>query len=332
MFDSKLLFKLLKIYSPSNFEDSMVDFLSSLKLKRFKSFSTPNKTIIFMPNKIDSSKKTILLDAHIDTIHYRVKSKTADYLVVQSIGFDATKNIGLPVKVLSHSGKIIPGIVVNYPPHLPKKNEVSSKNYAFVDIGDENIKDVLIGDPIVFDVKPQMIGKNIMTGYGLDNKVGVFVLLKLLSYFDSHNSKYNILFNFSSKEEIGNVSLDHVDDMQIDEIIVVDTDTAVDQPNIAGDANYTVIKSAHGPTVSRNTDDSTMIFERLYKISKEKKIPIQITFVNGWGGTNATNYGVFKNSLVQFLGIPIRNMHSAVETVDIRDIVLTMRLLMQYLV
>lgn len=332
------LMELLKINSPSNFEYDLVNHIIQMKFKNFEPKLTPNGTLMFENKK--ESKPTILLDAHLDQIHYRVKKILSDGIIVaQAVGFDSDQFLGLQVDIIPYyraKDKKIRGVIITYPPHLPTNGDISNPNYTYIDTGlsAKKLKEFIMpGDPILFNNTPQKFGEDLIMAQGLDDKIGVFILLELMEYFDNHldELKYHIIFNFSTREEIGNVSIDHIDDVPIDKMLIIDTDTAIDLPNMSNDELGSDIYLGEGPTISRNHDDSPILFKELFDLAEKNKIPVQITYTEGFGKSNSFEYVKFINSISQFIGIPIRNMHSPVETAKIADIETTFNLIKLYL-
>jgi len=114
-------------------------------------------------------------------------------------------------------------------------------------------------------------------------------------------------------------------------MLIIDTDTAMDLSTMSEDELGTDIYIGQGPTLSRNHDDSPKIYKEMDEIAKKNNINIQTTYTNGFGVSNSYEYVKFINSLSQFVGIPIRNMHSPVETAKINDIENTYELIRLYL-
>ena len=72
--------------------------------------------------------------------------------------------------------------------------------------------------------------------------------------------------------------------------------------------------------------------ELLVEIAKEKDIPYQKEIMNGRTGTNADHITISKGGIPSVLvSIPIRYMHTPVETVDVRDIEACAKLIAEFL-
>ena len=83
-----------------------------------------------------------------------------------------------------------------------------------------------------------------------------------------------------------------------------------------------------GPTISLGRENHPILTDRLRKIAKRKKIPIQIETFSLTGGTDAlaiwTQNGGIPSTIVS---VPNRYMHSTVEMLDLRDLTRTADLL-----
>jgi len=67
------------------------------------------------------------------------------------------------------------------------------------------------------------------------------------------------------------------------------------------------------------------------EISKKNRIPYQLSYSSKFGGSNNSFYTQFFDSLTQFIGIPLKNMHSPNEIVNINDLKYTFKLLAKYI-
>ena len=238
----KTLKKIISLYSPTNNEELLCSYLSSLKLRNFEIINDYNNSVTFF---LDNNKnKTLLVDAHIDEICSKVISITKNgFLQVHVIGTYPKMIMGKPVKILSTKlDKIIEGVNLINVPHLMRQrkkfNNPYNYNILYVDIGASSYIEasnlVNIGDSIIFDYDYKMLNKKLFVGRGLDNKIGTTILVELLKHFDKNpqSSDYNLIFNFSGREETGDLTHMHFLEHKIDYLIVLDTTIATDVPFI----------------------------------------------------------------------------------------------------
>ncbi|MCK4602992.1 MAG: M42 family peptidase, partial [Phycisphaerae bacterium] len=81
------------------------------------------------------------------------------------------------------------------------------------------------------------------------------------------------------------------------------------------------VKMGKGPTISIGRENHPAIVERLRKVAKRKKVPVQSETFSQVGGTDAL--AIFKAQggvPSALLSVPTRYMHSTVEMIDLRDL------------
>ena len=331
--DFKILKELCLTPSPSNFEQPIIDYIAKFKFKNFKMKKSKvnSCTLTSKTNK----KNTILLDAHIDQVHLRVlRNDKSGYVVAKPIGFRSSIIFGNTIKDLS--GKYI-GVVATLPPHLKinKQTKDLENDVAYIDFGlTKNQLDLIFkpGDPLLYNLHYTPIGKNFISACALDNKASVFIMIELLKFFDKDISKLNsnVVFHFSSREEVGLGSFSGLDTKSIENIIVLDTPIASDNPMISPDI-IGEVSLGKGPVISRNIDDNISLGDRVINIAEKHNIKYQREFSYGKGGTNNMHYSKFNNSFAQSMGPPVRNMHSPSEVINRADIRATYQIIKNYL-
>jgi tetrahedral aminopeptidase len=319
--NTNILKNICDIPSPSNVEDKLIDYLAKKKFKYFTSKVSRANSISFYTDTKKS--KTLLLDAHIDQVHLRILRIHKDgFIVVKSVGFGIETVIGNTVTHMD-SGKI--GIVGSLPPHLNIIDKPNQGRIGFVDFGlnkKESEKIFVPGDIILFEQNYTKIGKNRIISSGLDNKVSAYVLLNLIEFYNKPQNfkklKYNLIVCFSSREEVGLGSFPQNFNKKIDTIIVMDSSPSTDQVgisnNLIGD-----ICLGKGPIITRNYEDNRKLGDSLMTIAKKDKINHQVVFSSGYGSSNSNTYARLFDSIVQYIGIPIRYIHSPYEMIDFRD-------------
>lgn len=331
--NKNILKEMCDIPSPSNVEDKLIEYFAKKKYKHFRSEVSKANSISFYTNS--NKAKTILLDAHIDQVHLRVLRIHKDgFIVVKSVGFDIETVIGNTVTHMD-SGKT--GIVGSLPPHLNIRDQPNFGRVGFVDFGlsKKESKGIFTpGDIVLLEQNYTKVGKNRVISSGLDNKAGGYVLLSLIDYFSKDANfkklKYNLIICFSSREEVGLGSFPQNMNKQIDTIIVMDSSPSTDQVgisnNLIGD-----ICLGKGPVITRNYEDTRKLGDSLMTLAKKSKINHQVVFSSGYGSSNSNTYARLFDSYIQYLGIPIRYIHSPYEMIDMKDTESAFSLLKKFL-
>jgi endoglucanase len=333
-----LLEELVKIDSPSGYEREIATFIiKNLSLKNFKPKLTPNNTLCFTYN--NNYDKTILLDAHLDIVHLKVAKINSDgTIIAKPIGFNGDLYRGNDLEIIGK--QTINAYYINPAPHLGIdesralmggcKNHTKVNKNILLETGlpyNELINIVSIGDPIVY--KERYYEKNDrIFARGLDNKVGVYTLMKVLEKLDQKIAVVgcNIIVNFSSNEEVGLSNLGHLSNEKIDFIIALDADNASDTINSKKD-DLVEIQIGKGVTITKNAEDSREFTEWIIGICEKNSIDYQLVYSDGYGLSNMGLYSLQNNVYSKFIGIPIRNMHSPLETCDKKDIESAIKLL-----
>ena len=136
--------------------------------------------------------------------------------------------------------------------------------------------------------------------------------------------------NFSSREEIGLGSYSPLLKFNIDEVIVLDTEIATDNQYISKNLIGNILLD-NGVSISHNYDDDNKLTNKLIDICKDKKIDYQETFSAMFGATNLKTYSKYMDSYTQFIGIPLRNMHSPTEIVSMKVLKEALELMKEYI-
>jgi len=329
------------IPSPSNHEDAIVAYIESCEFKNFQFKKTKKNSCYYSYTGCKKKgAKTIMFDAHIDQVHLRVVNVSdvydKGYVIAIAVGFESDTMSGNSVVHLKSGMK---GSVVTIPPHLRMEQYMKTTDtevsYVCIDFGitgDEVRESIRIGDIIMFDISYYVMNNKYIVSTGLDNKVSVYVLLKMLEHFDKHidELEHNVYFHFSSREEVDIGSYAPLMTTEFDEIVVFDADIATDNEYISDNLIGTIVLDS-GIVFTHNYEDDTVLTERLIDIAKKHKVSYQESFSSSFGGSNALAYARTFDAYTQFVGIPLRNMHSPSEVVSMRDLDTAVKFGLEYL-
>lgn len=210
----------------------------------------------------------------------------------------------------------------------------ANKDELFVDIGIKGRQNVLEhvkeGDTACF-VNPFVeIGKDIIIGPNLDNRIGCFTLIRVIKEIaKTEKLDKELYFVFSSQEELGGRgSRAAAYTINPDYCIVVDVESAGDI--IGGEGS---IKLEEGPVIK--VMDKTLIINHVIKdmlqnAAKKSEVGIQyaITSGNSDGSTIHKERGGIRTGEVS---IPCRYKHSTSEMISMKDVEATIKLLLALL-
>ena len=274
----------------------------------------------------------LVLDAHIDQIGMIVTYITDD-------GFIKVGNLGgidrrlLPAQpVIVHGKKDVKGVICSVPPHLSDGGEVPSFNDIAIDTGftKSEIEEIVsLGDTVTFDVKCRQLLNNRVTGGAFDDRSGMTAILYALELLGERKTTYNVTVIFSAQEELGERGAKiGAFEINADIALAVDVSFAY----AVGEDEMKCGKLGKGAMIGISPSLSRRISENLIDTARSNNIPYQIEVMNGLTSTNADQYSVSRTGAEACtISIPLRNMHTPVEVIDLKDIELTGRLIAEFI-
>ncbi|MCM1269185.1 MAG: M20/M25/M40 family metallo-hydrolase [Ruminococcus flavefaciens] len=315
-------------------DESMAAELALDMLKKYcPDAEIKNGNVIGKFGKFNESLPSLVLDAHIDQIGMIVTYITDE-------GFVKIGNLGgidrrlLPAQqVVIHGKRDIKGVICSVPPHLSSgKNEVISFSDAAVDTGmtKSELEEIIsYGDTITFDVKCRSLIGSRITGGALDDRCGVASILYALELLKDQKIAYNVTVIFSAQEELGERGAAiGAFEINPDIAIAVDVSFAFAKGENEQKCGYL----GKGPMIGISPSLSKEISHKLIDTAKNSKIPYQLEVMNGLTSTNADRYSVNREGAESCtVSIPLRNMHTPVEVIDISDVEFTGKLLAEFI-
>lgn len=290
--------------------------------------------VICLKKGTNDNAKKIMITAHIDEIGFLVRS-------INEKGFVAIDNIGgidskilLAQEVIIHGKKDIVGIIGATPPHLLKAEDAGKPvkiHDLYVDTGyseSELKKLVSVGDTVSFKPNFSIMNEKKASGKSFDNRASVACLFEIMKALKDVKHENDIIFVATTQEEtsvVGVTTASH--ELMPDAAIVIDT-THGDIPNLSKDYTSTLGK---GPEISIGPNLQPKMVNKLFDLGKEYCIPYQKMVESGDTGTEAWATQVSRYGIpTALVSIPIRYMHTAIETLSFDDIKFTARLVSEF--
>lgn len=274
--------------------------------------------------------KSIMIEAHCDEIGLMVTK-------IDENGFLAFTNVGgvderiLPsCEVIVHGKKDIPGVIGAKPPHLQSKDEgkksTKIKNMA-IDIGMDK-KDasewVSIGDSVTLAQSCGSLSEDSYSGKCLDDRAGVAAIIQVMKNIQKSILDVDVFAVVAVQEEVGlrgaKVS---AYGLNPDMAIAVDVCHAI-TPDNSKDA----FQSGEGVIVTVGPNIHPKLSKRILKIASDYNVKVDIEAEGGATGTDAWAIQVTRNGIpTALLSIPLKYMHTNVETLSLSDVKATVDLL-----
>lgn len=339
--DSKdFLYALLNTPSPTGYEEQ----IQKLVREHMKSYAQTIETDLHgnVIVGINTAAKTkIMLAGHCDQIGLMVKHISKEgFIYVSALGgIDVGVLPGAHFTIHTKKGSVA-AIAGRKPIHsqlAEERGKVSGDiDKIWLDIGAATKKDaeklVEVGDCITFKLGVTELGKDLISAPGLDDKVGVFIVMEALKICSK--AKLNVgLYSVSTVQEEVGLRGAKTASYRIDPTvgIAIDVTHATDNP---GSTNpiATEVKLGKGPAISRGPNTNPVVEKMLIAATKKGKIPYQIAPSASLLGNDANAIQVSRGGVATAsIGIPNRYMHTQVEVCSYNDLVNSAKLLAEFI-
>ena len=337
--DREFLFTLLKTPSPTGFEmpgqrvwaDHLRPFASEVACDAYGS------TWARLAGK---SKQTVMLAAHADEIGFMIKTIQDDgFLRLDRVGgSDVATARGRRLVIAGDKGPVA-GIIGNTAIHLRRDSSDDEKapkvHELWVDVGASSAKEVgalglRVGHPAVYEDGPAELAHKRLIGRALDNRIGGYIIAQVFKRVAKSKKKpaFSLLCLNAVQEEIGgNGAMMATYRHNPDACICLDVTHATDTPGIDNNQHGRVTLGG-GPTISHGTANHPLVVKRLMEVAAKGKITVQHEASSRYTGTDTDKIFNMREGVPSALvSLPLRCMHSVVETAHLDDIARTIDLL-----
>jgi putative aminopeptidase FrvX len=279
----------------------------------------------------------VAIEAHADEIAWYVNRIGSDgFIHVQETG-GTDPGIAPSQKVLIHTANGPVEAIFGWPAiHVREtKDDAPKMSSIFVDCGCNSKEEVenmgiQVGDLITYTAGFNVMHEKYMVGRALDNRMGGFMIARVARMLKENNIQlpYSLYIVNAVQEEIGTKGAEMMSDViKPDCAIVVDvthdTRTPMMDKNKEGDVGL-----GQGPVILKAPPVHNIMRELLVKTAKDYDIPFQLAVMAKQTGTDADAFA-YKNggTPTSLISMPLRYMHTTVETMHRNDIENAIRLL-----
>ena len=273
----------------------------------------------------------VMIVGHTDEIGLQIKYiDDKGFLYFAAVGgVDAHLTPGKRVAIHTENGAI-PGVIGKKPIHLMDNKDretVVKLESQYIDIGAGDKKEaqklVRVGDAVTFESSFTRLHGDKVASRGFDDKAGCFVVAEVLRLISASGKKLAVdLYGVSSvQEEIGlRGGTTSCYTINPDIGICVEVDFATDQPDVVKKHNGEVALGK-GPILARGANINPHLLDLLSKTAEKEKIAIQHTAIPRATGTDANVMQISRGGVATALvKIPLRYMHTPVETLSLADL------------
>ncbi len=272
--------------------------------------------------------RRLMLSAHLDEIGLIVSGVEKGFLRVSRVGgTDARHMLGQRVLVHPQGAgnpsdlSPVPGVIGSRPPHvLPPSQREKVVGFVdlYVDVGlpaRTVERRFQVGDLVSFDVRTSKLKGDRMSGKAMDNRVSVVTELVCLDELQRLKHDWDVVAVATVGEEttfLGARTSAYA--LRPDAAVAIDV-------TFASQHDYsTHIELGKGPVIAVGPNYHPKLTQRLIDTCKKLEMDHQIEPGIG-GGTDAWPIQVSQEGVpVVEIGVPLRYMHSTVETVHVKDV------------
>lgn len=295
--------------------------------------------------------KKLVFSAHMDEIGYIINYIEPNGIArFFPVGYhDDRTAINQDMVVITDDGSKVYGVTGSKPAHImdPEDHEKVIKiEDLYVDFGTESAEEtralgVEIGCYMAFAREGYVLnGGKYYTGKSIDDRAGLAVLVEALKALKDEELEYTVVMAGTTQEEVGMRAGGPVANRLNPELfIALDVTLTGGTPGV--DESKCSCLMGKGPAVKYFDWDAILgatgnnvprkLTNKIINVAKKHNIPFQREVITG-GGTDAWSASMAGGScLAGGISIPQRYMHTAVGTVNLDDLEMTVDLLVNFI-
>jgi len=284
----------------------------------------------------------IVIEAHADEISWYVHYITKDGFIYLRRNGGSDHQIAPSKRVNIHTAKGIVKAVFGWPAiHVrePGKEESPSLKNLFLDCGVKSDKEleklgVHVGCVVTYEDEFMVLNNNFFVGRALDNRMGGFMIAQVARLIKEKKTKlpFGLYIVNSVQEEVGlNGAKMIASNINPAAAIVTDVthDTHTPMMNKISSGDTACGKGpalTYGPAVHNN------LLDQIIHTASKNKIPIQREVASRSTGTDTDAFAYSGSGIASALiSLPLRYMHTTVESVHREDVDSVIRLIYECL-
>ncbi len=282
----------------------------------------------------DRAPGRIMLAGHMDEIGLMVTAHEKGFLRFTQVGgFDVRTLPGQQVTV--YGRRELPGVIGCRPPHVLSPDERDSPvpmDKLFIDVGlpEAEIEELVrVGDLVALR-RPftELLNKRV-SGKAFDDRVAVVAIVACLETLRDLRHTWDVYGVATVQEEVGlRGAITGTFGIAPDVGIAIDVGFAK-QPGVSAPNQIELDK---GPALAFGPNIHPALFREIKQTAAEFEIPVQVEIAPRGTGTDANAMQITREGIpTALLSIPERNMHTPIETLCLKDVSRTGRLLAHFI-
>ena len=336
MFDWEQNLKTItSLYGISGEESSVASWIQK-EISPFvqKSYINTLGSLVAIKEGVGHHKGKLMISTHIDEIGFVIGAiLEGGFLRVEPRG-------GVDPKILQSqeccirdtNGTMIPSVFATVPPHLIKpeeRNKVTGYDTLILDTGlsEKEVKDrITIGSTVVFKAHFSKLLNGRYASKTFDDRACATISMAVIHELTKIYHDWDIYFVFSTQEEVG-LKGAGTSAWEINPDVAIAMDVG-----FASQEGYSGLSLGEGPGLGTGPNFTPKIVKDIRQIAKKESIPLPLEAESRPGGTDAGAIQIAHNGIpTALLSIPLKYMHTPIETIDIKDCKFAVKLLTEYI-
>ena len=276
----------------------------------------------------------LLLDAHLDEIGFLITGHEEGYLRFAPLGgVDPRMLPDRELTILTQPPRL--GVVACMPPHVQTAEDMNKPQPIkdlYIDVGlsqEEAERLIPVGTPAVYRAGCTRLGDKLLCGKALDDRACFAILLDALERLKGEELDVDVYVLGSTQEETHSTGAITAAYGIVPELCVAVDVTHGDSPD--GDKGKT-FHLGGGPVIGLGPNCTRWMSRRLQRKAEEAGMDCQIEVMAGHSGTNGWPLQVSREGVATaVLSLPLRYMHTPIETVSREDMENTAALLADFI-
>jgi len=311
-------------------QDALVPFTTDVTIDRV------GNLIAKVEGHGPAPRPSVLLAAHMDEIGLMVtKIEAGGFMRMINVGgVDPRTQVAQEVTVHTRTGDLV-GIIGSKPPHLTsaaERGKAFPLTDLFIDLGlPEAVvrEQVQIGDPVTIRRQSFELAYDRISGKAMDNRASVAAVFECLAELKTLAAAVDVYAVFTIQEERNRVGAGPAGyNVNPDLAIAIDV-TFAQMPGTEPDSTFPL---GSGPAIFFGPNGHRTITAGLEETARQLDMPHTREIIIGDSGTDAWSLQIQRAGIpTGLISIPLRYMHTSVETVCYQDIVNSGRLLAHYI-
>lgn len=332
--NKEFLYEMLKTCSVSGHEEELqkkvICYMNEYADEVLTDFTG---NVISVLNPLSETK--VLLSGHIDEIGFIVTCVQSDgsLKVTNAGGVRPVLYLGTQVQIKTKKGYVNGVVITNS--SLIKRNDLSCEDLT-IDIGasskEEALKVVSVGDAVCAKTDVLPLLNHRLAARAMDDRIGAFIVTEALIKAKEKGCQTGVYAATTAGEETSmRGAYWAASKVKPTCAIAVDVTFTSDYDGVHGTSSGE-IELGKGPVLCHSSIVNKKMNALLEACAQDLNIPLQYEIAPGRTGTDAdkihfTNEGV-PTALVS---IPLRYMHSSIETLDLNDVQQIIDLLAEFM-